>query len=71
MELSARHTRQGEFSVYLPKENIVEETAEITLTIDSVQLKHWRFNYTCVASSDQGSKTKLVHVKGFGKHIVL
>lgn len=61
---------KDKFSVSLTRRNQVEEWSESILTISSLQVDDWMINYTCIASNDEGSREKIVHVKGFGKNCV-
>ena len=71
IDLSAGEVHQEKFAVSSPKMIAAEETVESLLTINSVTVDDWKINITCVASNDQGSKEKVVNVKGFGEHLRL
>ena len=67
ISLSSGDKYKRKFSSSLTKMNRREEWSESVLTIYSVQPEDWLINFTCVASSDQGSTVKLVYLEGFSK----
>ena len=70
ISLGSGDKHKDKFSVSLTTTNRVEEWSESILTIKSLQVDDWRMSYTCIASNDEGSREKMVHVKGFGKNYV-